>query len=46
VIGASSISEITADTIANTTIYDLQGRRVSAIKRPGIYLVNGKKLKF
>jgi hypothetical protein len=46
VIGASSISEITADTIANTTIYDLQGRRVSAITRPGIYLVNGKKLKF
>jgi hypothetical protein len=25
-------------------VYDLQGRRINAITRPGIYIVNGKKM--
>lgn len=29
---------------ADTVIYDLTGRRLSAISRPGIYIVNGKKV--
>jgi hypothetical protein len=46
VIGESAITEITADsTSAASAIFDLQGRRIGAITRPGIYLVNGKKLK-
>ena len=27
----------------NQTIYDLQGRKVTAIKRGGLYITNGKK---
>lgn len=41
----AAIDEITADPATPAAIYDLQGRRVS---RPthGIYIVNGRKLKF
>ena len=36
------ISNITID--ANTVIYDLSGRRVTEMKKGGIYIVNGKKV--
>ena len=26
-----------------TGIYDLQGRRIETVSRPGIYIINGKK---
>jgi hypothetical protein len=41
-----SLSEVTADgAVATDAIYDLQGRRVSSMARPGIYIVNGRKVK-
>lgn len=41
---ATSINDITTDTNLPTVIYDLMGRRVRDMSRPGIYIVNGKKV--
>lgn len=41
---ATSIQEITSDSNKETIIYDLMGRRVQSMSRPGIYIVNGKKV--
>lgn len=40
---ATGIKEITSDSNKQTVIYDLMGRRVQNMNRPGIYIVNGKK---
>lgn len=41
---ATSIKEINSDSNRPTVIYDLMGRRVQEMSRPGIYIVNGKKV--
>ena len=41
---ATSIDEITTDSNKPSVIYDLMGRRVQNMSRPGIYIVNGKKV--
>jgi len=44
--GTTMLSEVTADgAVATDAIYDLQGRRVSSMARPGIYIVNGRKVR-
>jgi hypothetical protein len=40
--GTTEIEEI--KTEVEDTIYDLQGRKLSEITEPGIYIVNGKKI--
>ncbi len=37
----SAISEVES-SLDHTTVYDLQGRRLSGADRPGLYIVNGK----
>lgn len=41
---ATGINEVTTDSNKPTVIYDLMGRRVQNMSRPGIYIVNGKKV--
>ena len=41
---ATGIDEITTDSNKPSVIYDLMGRRVQNMSRPGIYIVNGKKV--
>ena len=41
---ATGIDEITTDSDKPSIIYDLMGRRVQNMSRPGIYIVNGKKV--
>lgn len=41
---ATGIKDITKDSDKPTVIYDLMGRRVQDMSRPGIYIVNGKKV--
>lgn len=41
---ATGIDEISIDSAKETIIYDLMGRRVKSMTRPGIYIVNGKKV--
>lgn len=41
---ATSIKNITTGNNQPTVIYDLMGRRIQEITRPGIYIVNGKKV--
>lgn len=41
---ATGIDEVTTDSDKSTVIYDLMGRRVQDMSRPGIYIVNGKKV--
>ena len=43
--GTTGIGSIATDDAAHT-IYDLNGRVVNAIITPGIYIVNGKKVKY
>ncbi len=40
----TGIDEVNADSGAEKVIYDLQGRKLSEITEPGIYIVNGKKI--
>lgn len=40
----TGIKDITTDTDRPTVIYNLMGRRVKSMARPGIYIVNGKKV--
>ncbi len=42
--GTTGISEIETENAADAVIYDLTGRRVNDTNRPGIYIVNGKKI--
>ena len=41
---ATGIDEVTTNSDKSTIIYDLMGRRVQNMSRPGIYIVNGKKV--
>ena len=41
---ATGIKDITVDSAKKNVIYDLMGRRVQSMSRPGIYIVNGKKV--
>ena len=41
---ATGIDEITTNSNKPSVIYDLMGRRVQNMSRPGIYIVNGKKV--
>ena len=41
---ATGIDEVTTDSDKPSIIYDLMGRRVQNMSRPGIYIVNGKKV--
>lgn len=41
---ATGIDEINIDSNKKNVIYDLMGRRVQSMTRPGIYIVNGKKV--
>lgn len=41
---ATGIDEISIDSAKKNVIYDLMGRRVKSMTRPGIYIVNGKKV--
>ena len=42
--GATAVEEVTTENAAVETIYDLQGRKLTEIASPGIYIVNGKKV--
>ncbi len=39
----TGISEVKGENGKLTGIYDLQGRRIETVSRPGIYIINGKK---
>ena len=42
--GDSGINEISADQTPGVKgIFDLSGKRLSKVSRPGIYIINGKK---
>ncbi len=40
---ATGINDVTTNDKENETIYDLTGRRIERVTRPGVYIVNGKK---
>ena len=42
--GATGIEQSTEYRVQSTDIYDLQGRKLDEITRPGVYIVNGKKI--
>lgn len=42
--GVTTIESIEHSTVAQKAIYDLTGRRIESITKPGIYIVNGKKV--
>lgn len=42
--GTTGVDEVNADSGEERVIYDLQGRKLSEITNPGIYIVNGKKI--
>ena len=39
-----AITSVAADRKSDGAVYDLQGRRVNDTRRPGIYIINGKKV--
>lgn len=43
-IGTTEIDEWKDESEEMNVIYDLQGRKLSEIKEPGIYIINGKKV--
>ena len=44
VIDATSINSVLEeDAEGQNKVFDLQGRRVTRINQPGIYIINGKK---
>ena len=42
----TEIENVNTNSGAIESIYDLNGRKVEGISRPGIYIINGKKTKF
>ena len=42
--GTTDLEEVVETEVGVETIYDLQGRKLSEITEPGIYIVNGKKV--
>jgi hypothetical protein len=43
--GVTNIDAIGASANGNTGIYDVMGRKLNHINRPGIYIINGQKVK-
>ena len=44
IIDILGIDEVNAADSSEQKIYDLTGRRVENMKKPGVYIVNGKKI--
>ena len=42
--GTTAIEEVCRGEVGSPEIYDLTGRRLSEITKPGIYIINGKKI--
>ena len=42
--GTTGIDEVTGENEEVKVIYDLQGRKINSITKPGLYIVNGKKV--
>jgi hypothetical protein len=40
----TGINAVTIENNAQQVIYDLRGRHVLSLDRPGLYIVNGKKV--
>jgi hypothetical protein len=40
----TGVDEVTGEAELEDTIYDMQGRRLTEITKPGMYIVNGKKV--
>ena len=40
----TEIEDVVTENVDETIIFDLQGRRISEITAPGIYIINGKKV--
>ena len=44
IIGGNAVRGINADTTTDAAIYTIDGRRVSAASRPGLYIIGGRKV--
>ena len=42
--GTTAVEEVTTEHATVESIYDLQGRKLTEITSPGIYIINGKKV--
>ena len=42
--GTTGINEVTTENANVKGIYDLQGRKIDEITKPGLYIVDGKKV--
>ncbi len=42
--GATGVDKVQTESGADAVIYDLYGRKVQQIMRPGLYIINGKKV--
>ena len=42
--GTTGIDEVETENVEVETIYDLQGRKLTEITKPGLYIVNGEKV--
>jgi hypothetical protein len=40
----SGINAVSIENRVDNVIYDLRGRRVQSLDRPGLYIMNGKKI--
>jgi hypothetical protein len=43
-LASAHIHDLDSEEAANPQIYDLQGRRVSQIQKPGVYIKNKRKV--
>lgn len=42
--GVNAVRELPAVRVADNTIYNMQGIRVTNVSKPGLYIINGKKV--
>ena len=40
----NGIDQVSVENSATNVTYDLSGRRITLVNRPGLYIVNGKKV--